>query len=95
MAFGVYIVNNTLDNLARRGIASGFDFLSSEAGFGIIQSLIEYDEASSYGRAFWVGLINTLFVSSVGIVIATILGFVIGVARLSSKKVIVRASTSG
>lgn len=80
---GLYLVNNTLDNLARRGIASGFRFLSSEAGFGISQSLIEYSEASSYARAFWVGLLNTLLVSGLGIVLATVLGFVVGIARLS------------
>ncbi|MDH3280672.1 MAG: ABC transporter permease subunit, partial [Gammaproteobacteria bacterium] len=93
VAFGVYIVNNTLDNLARRGIASGFDFLSSEAGFGIIQTLIEYSEASSYGQAFWVGLLNTLLVSVIGIVLATLLGFIIGVARLSKNWLIARMAT--
>jgi general L-amino acid transport system permease protein len=94
VAFGVYIVNNTLDNLASRGIASGFDFLSSEAGFGIIQSLIEYSEASSYGRAFWVGLLNTLLVSAIGIILATILGFIIGVARLSSNWLVAKMAAA-
>ena len=81
--FALFILGNTLDNLERRGITSGFDFLSSTAGFGIIQSLIEYSEESSYGQAFLVGLLNTLLVSALGIVLATLLGFVIGVARLS------------
>ncbi len=81
--FAVFILGNTLDNLERRGITSGFDFLSSTAGFGIIQSLIHYSEESSYGRAFLVGLLNTLLVAGLGIVLATLLGFVIGVARLS------------
>ena len=78
VAFGVFLVGNALENLERRGIASGFDFLSSTAGFGIIMHLIEYSEESSYGRAFLVGLLNTLLVSSLGIVIATFVGFMIG-----------------
>ena len=79
----LYLVSNTLDNLANRGIASGFGFMSSTAGFGIASSLIEYDEASSIGRAFLGGILNTLLVSAVGIVIATIAGVVTGIARLS------------
>ncbi len=83
VALALFILGNTLDNLERRGITSGFEFLSSTAGFGIIQSLIQYSEESSYGRAFLVGLLNTLLVAGLGIVLATLLGFVIGVARLS------------
>jgi len=79
---------NALDNLARQGIASGFGFLSQPAGFGIETTLIEYSETSSYGRAFLVGLLNTLLVSAIGIVLATVLGFVIGVARLSPNALI-------
>jgi general L-amino acid transport system permease protein len=78
-----YLVNNTLANLARQGIASGFGFLETTAGFSIALSLVEYSEEASYGRAFLVGLLNTLLVSAVGVVFATILGFCIGVARLS------------
>ena len=78
-----FIVGNTLDNLEKRGITSGFGFLSSTAGFGILQSLIDYSEESSYGQAFLVGLLNTLLVSGLGILLATVLGFLIGVARLS------------
>jgi general L-amino acid transport system permease protein len=84
IALAVFIVGNTLENLERRGIASGFSFLSSTSGFAIIQSLIDYSEESSYGRAFLVGLLNTLLVAGLGIVLATVLGFLIGVARLSS-----------
>ena len=80
---GVYLVNNTLANLARQGIASGFGFLGTTAGFSIALSLVEYSEEASYGRAFLVGLLNTLLVSAVGVFLATILGFGIGVARLS------------
>jgi general L-amino acid transport system permease protein len=82
--FGVYIVNNTLVNMESRGISSGFDFMGRTAGFDIGMTLIPYDEASSYGRAFFVSLLNTLLVAAIGIVVTTILGFVIGIARLSS-----------
>ena len=77
------VVHNTLANLEARGISTGFGFLSSEAGFGILQTLVEYSEASSFGRTFVVGLLNTLLVSILGILLATLLGFVIGIARLS------------
>ena len=84
------IVDNTLANLEQRGITTGFDFLSKPAGFGILQSLIEYNEQESYGRTFIVGLLNTLLVSGIGIALATMLGFVIGVARLSHNWLISR-----
>lgn len=85
-----WLTINTLDNLAGRGIASGFGFLNSSAGFGIAMSLIDYTEASSFGRAFLVGLLNTLLVSAIAIVLATLLGFTIGAARLSSNWLISR-----
>jgi general L-amino acid transport system permease protein len=78
-----YLVHNTLANLQTRGIATGFGFLSLEAGFGIIQTLVDYSESSTFGRTFLVGLLNTLLVSGLGILLATLLGFLIGVARLS------------
>lgn len=83
IAFGWYLFDNTQQNLAQRGIISGFAFLNNSAGFGIAQHLIDYNESNSYGRVFLVGLLNTLLVSGVGIVLATILGFLLGVARLS------------
>ncbi len=84
------IVNNTLTNLDARGIATGFDFLSQEAGFGIGLTLIEYDETFSYGRTFFVGLLNTALVSILGIILATVIGFSMGIARLSSNWLISR-----
>ncbi|MRI34082.1 amino acid ABC transporter permease [Endozoicomonas sp. OPT23] len=81
---GAWIVNNTLTNLESRGISTGFDFLSQTAGFGINQTLIEYDESFSFMHTFVVGLLNTLLVSSLGVLFATVLGFLMGVARLSS-----------
>jgi len=83
-------VSNAVDNLERAHIASGFGFWDRTAGFDISQSLIAYSATSSYGRAFWVGLINTLLVAALGIVFATILGFVIGIARLSSNWLVAR-----
>lgn len=84
------IVNNALSNLESRGIATGFDFLNQEAGFGIGLTLIEYDETYSYGRTFIIGLLNTAMVSVLGIILATILGFAIGIARLSSNWLVSR-----
>lgn len=81
---GVFLVRNTLANLERQGIASGFGFLGSTAGFSIGESLIEYHEEDTYGRTFMVGLLNTIWISFWGILFATILGFIIGIARLSS-----------
>ena len=83
IAAGVFLVNNTLANLERQGIASGFGFLSKTAGFSIGESLIGYAEENSYGRAMVVGLLNTILVSALGIFFATIIGFVVGVLRLS------------
>ncbi len=77
------IANNMMINLEKRGIATGFNFLSQEAGFGIIQSLVPYDESYTFGRTFIVGLLNTILVSSIGVILATVIGFVVGVARLS------------
>ena len=84
VALGGFLINNTLDNLARQGIASGFGFLNTTAGFSILMSLIDYTEADTYARTFFVGLFNTLLVAFIGIIFATVLGFLVGVARLSS-----------
>lgn len=85
IAFFVYqAVDNAATNLAKARIASGFGFWNDVAGFDISQTLIEYTvAASTYGRAFWVGLLNTLLVAVLGIILATIIGFVIGILRLS------------
>lgn len=84
IAIGWYLVSNTLDNLARQSIATGFGFLDREASFAIGETLIKYSAADTYGRAFIVGLLNTLLVAFLGIVLATIIGTIIGIARLSS-----------
>jgi general L-amino acid transport system permease protein len=85
-----YFVDNTLTNLRRQGIAAGFGFLDRTAGFDIGFSLIDYSAVSTYGRAFWVGVLNTLLVSALGIVLATVVGFIIGLARLSTNWLIAR-----
>lgn len=77
------VIDNARENLATQKIASGFSFLWSTAGFGVSQTLIPYSESDTYFRALLVGLTNTLVVSLVGIVFATILGFAVGLGRLS------------
>jgi len=84
------LFDNLQSNLAHRGISTGFGFLDTEAGFGIITHLVEYSESSTYGRAFLVGLLNTLLVSFMGIILASLLGVIVGVARLSSNWLISR-----
>ena len=85
-----YLLSNTLHNLASRGIQVGFAFLGKEAGFEIAEKLIEYDATRSYAAALAVGLLNTLHVALLGIVIATALGTLIGIARLSSNWLVAR-----
>ena len=84
VALVAFLIHNTLVNLRRQNIASGFGFLDREAAFGIGESLIAYSPADTYARAFLIGLLNTLYVSALGIVLATVLGTVMGIARLSS-----------
>lgn len=79
----VEIVLNTAANLEKQNVASGFDFLARTAGFDVSQSLIPYSSKSSYLQAFFVGLTNTLLVAALGIVLATVIGFTLGIARLS------------
>ncbi len=87
---GVEIALNAKANLDAQKITSGFGFLDNTAGFGINQSLIPYNEADTYARVFFVGLLNTLLVAAIGIVLATILGFVVGLARLSPNWLVAR-----
>ena len=87
---GFEIALNAKANLDAQKITSGFGFLDNTAGFGINQSLIPYNEADTYARVFFVGLLNTLLVAAIGIVLATILGFLVGLARLSSNWLVAR-----
>ena len=93
VSLGWYLFHNTQTNLQHRGITSGFDFLERSAGFGIAQHLIDYTESDSYARVFVIGLLNTLLVSAIGVVLATLLGFIIGVARLSPNWMINKLAT--
>lgn len=84
-------VQNMFANLKAANIASGFGFLGRNASFEISQTLIPYDQAtSSYGRVYVVGLLNTLLVAAIGIVLATVIGFVVGIARLSRNWIVSR-----
>ena len=88
IALVVGVIVNARANLAAHGTVSGFEFLNRVSGFDISQTLIYYSATSTFGRAFFVGLLNTLLVSGLGIVLATILGFAIGVARLSPNVIV-------
>src|SRR5580698_2328446 len=79
-----FLVSNTIENLQRQKIASGFHYLDREAGFEIGDTMIAYSPASTYARAIFVGMLNTLKVAVLGIILATILGTMIGVGRLSN-----------
>ena len=83
VSFVVFFIGNVLEAADRRGLALGFDFLGQEAGFPIAESVIEYQESDSFLYAFLVGVLNTLKVALVGIVLATGLGVIVGVARIS------------
>jgi len=85
-------MSNTVHNLQKQSIATGFGFLKKEAAFEIGESVIPYSAANTYARALLVGALNTIKVSFVGIVITLLLGTVIGVARLSSNWLVARLS---
>jgi general L-amino acid transport system permease protein len=88
-----FLTSNTLTNLRIRGIQSGYDFVIQPAGFGIGETVIEFDSSDPYWKAFLVGLTNTLRVAIIGIVLATLLGTAIGIGRLS-RNFLVRAVCS-
>ena len=90
--FTYFILNNMFTNIEKRGINTGFDFLNSEAGFGILQTLIGFDESDSHGKVFIVGLLNTILVSGIAIFFATVIGLLIGIGRLSKNFMIAKLS---
>jgi general L-amino acid transport system permease protein len=95
IVFLVYgAATNAIDNLKKANIASGFGFWNQTAGFDIGQTLIQYSNLSTYGRAFWVGLCNTLLVAGLGIILATIVGFIVGISRLSKNWLVNKAATT-
>jgi len=87
---GYYLVSNTLANLERQAIATGFGFLEKEASFEIGESVISYSAADNYLRALLVGVLNTLLVSFIGVVLTVILGTIIGILRLSTNWLVSR-----
>ena len=91
LIFGFFTLN-AQTNMENRGITFGYGFLSQEASFDVQFSLIEYDGSHSYARAYLVGLLNTLLVAFIGIIIATILGVIVGIARLSPNYLIERSA---
>ncbi len=93
VAFVVFIGVNTAANLVRQSKTTGFDFFWRTSGFDISFSLISYSRASSYAEAFLVGVLNTVLVSALGILFATILGFLVGIARLSQNWLVSRIAT--
>ncbi|RLQ87554.1 amino acid ABC transporter permease [Notoacmeibacter ruber] len=93
VAFGWWLVHNTVENLRSANIASGFDFLERRSGFEISQLPITFSSDATYGRAILVGILNTLIVSAAGILVATILGFLVGIGRLSTNYIIRGLST--
>ena len=94
IGFVWWIIHNTATNMEKNNLASGFGFLKTNSGFGIISTpFVEYSEASNYFTVFLVGLVNTIIVAAVGCVLALILGFIVGIARLSSNWLVRKAAT--
>ena len=87
-----WLVNNFLDNAETQGLRIGFDFLTTTAAFDIAEG-IEYEATDSFGRALWVGIVNTIRVSFLGVILTTLLGTVLGIARLSNNWLISRIAT--
>lgn len=91
--FAMWVIHNTAANLRAANIPFGFDFLNMRAGFDISQKPIDYTLDSSHAQAFKVGLLNTIIVSVLGIALATIIGFIVGISRLSSNWLLAKAAT--
>ena len=92
LIFGFFTYNAQI-NMDNRGIEFGFGFLTQESSFDVQFSLIDYDGSHSYARAYLVGLLNTLLVAFIGIIISTIIGVIMGIARLSPNYLIERSAT--
>ena len=91
LVFG-FLTYNAQVNMDNRGIEFGFGFLTQESSFDVQFSLIDYDGSHSYARAYLVGLLNTLLVAFIGIILSTILGIIVGIARLSPNYLIERTA---
>ena len=88
----LYLGTNASENIAKLGITTGFDFLGERAGYDITFSLLDYNSNDTYLKAYYVGVANTLLVSFLSIILATVLGFIIGVGRVSNNWMISRLS---
>ena len=84
MLLGAFFFTNALGSLKQMGMSFGYDFLGKMASFDIGDKLIEFSSTDTYGKAFLVGILNTIKVALIGIILATILGFIIGISRLSN-----------
>lgn len=93
IASGWWLFSTTVHNLESRGITSGFDFLKRAAGFEIPFTMIDFSSENSNGRVFWVGLLNTLLISVLGIIFATVIGVIVGIARLSKNWIVAKIAT--
>src|SRR5262249_40478983 len=82
--FVYFFAVNAIANMARLGMQTGFGFLNSVAGFDVTLKLVDYGQGSSYGRLLLVAVLNSLLAAACAVVLATILGFALGIARLSS-----------
>ena len=83
ISIGYYLLSNVVDNLRQMELPFGFGFVNSTAGFDVSWSLIPYDPSMSYGRVYLVGIVNTLLLSALIIIFSTLLGFIVGIMRLS------------
>jgi len=92
LVFGFFTMN-AQENMGARGLEFGFGFLKTQASFDIQFSLIDYDGSHSYARAYLVGLLNTILVAFIGIILATLLGAIVGVARLSTNYLIKKTAS--
>lgn len=91
---GLFLYRNIIENLQRQNIATGFSFLREVSQFEIGEKLVSYSSRDTYGRALLVGFLNTLSVSAAGIVLATVLGFSVGIARVSNNWLLRRIATT-
>ena len=89
-----FLLSNTMENLSRQGIASGFGFLDQRAGFDVSIRFLAFDRNDTYLRAFWTAVVNTLVLAALGILLATIIGFLLGLARVSPNWLISRLATA-
>jgi general L-amino acid transport system permease protein len=92
ISIGYYLISNVVDNLRQMELPFGFGFINSTAGFDVSWSLIPYDPSMSYGRVYLVGIVNTILLSALIVVFSTLLGFFVGIMRLSPNLLVAQFS---